>query len=172
MVVYICLWRFSSCSDVYFHESATVLYKLNKHFSKHNFVQLLWKLRLISMSLLRKVNKGPLDVPGQQAVLARAKKCIKETASLTSHNVFTISIFIKHVKECDHKVFQGLTALVYWFFLFFKWWQKPSSQGAAMPHIWVWKMTCWSWRSVLNGRQRSLFNHTLQLMGTYAFGND
>lgn len=113
-----CLGRFSSCSDIYFHESATLLYKLNKHFSKHDFVRLLGKLRLISMGLLRKVSKGPLGVPGQQSVLARAKKFIKETASLTSHNVFTISIFIKHVKECDHKAFQGLTALVYWFFLF------------------------------------------------------
>lgn len=74
------------------------------------------------MGLLRKVSKGPLGLPSQQSVLAGAKKCIKETASLTSQNVFTISIFIKPVKECGHKAFQGLTALVvrlFWFCFFF-----------------------------------------------------
>lgn len=73
------------------------------------------------MGLLRKVSKGPLGLPSQQSVLAGAKKCIKETASLTSQNVFTISIFIKPVKECGHKAFQGLTALVvrlFWFCFF------------------------------------------------------
>lgn len=116
MVVYLCLWSFSSCSDIYFYESPALLYELSKHFNKHDFVVLLGKLRLISMGLLRKVSKGPLGVPSQQCVRARAKKCIKETASLTSQNVFTISIYIKHVKECDHKAFQGL---VFWFFYFF-----------------------------------------------------
>lgn len=113
MVVYLCLWRFSSCSDIYFHESAALLYELSKHFNKHDFVLLLGKLRLISMGVLRKVSKGPLGMPSQQSVHVRDNKCIKQTASLTSQNVFTISIFIKHVKECDHKAFQGLTALVF-----------------------------------------------------------
>lgn len=105
-----CLWRFFSCSDIYFRESAALLNELSKHFNKHDFVLLLGKLRLISMGLLRKVSKGPLSVPSQQSVHAEAKECITETASLTSQNVFIISIFIKHVKECDHKAFQGLTA--------------------------------------------------------------
>lgn len=153
MVVYLCLWSFSSCSDIYFHESAALLYELSKHFNKHDFVLLLGKLRLISMGLLRKVSKGPLGVPSQQCVHARAKKCIKEAASLTSQNVFTISIFNKHVKECDHKAFQGL---VFWLFVF-KLRQKPSSQCAAVLfYLWTWRMTGWSWRSVLNGRQCSL----------------
>lgn len=158
-----CLYRFSSCSDIYFHERAALLYELSKHFNKHDFVPLLGKLRLISMGLLRKVSKGPLGVPSQQSVRAGAKKCIRETASLTSQNVFTISIFIKHVKECDHKAFQGLTALVFWSWwlvfclFFFKLWQKPSSQCAAvLSYLWMWRMTGWSWRCVLNDRERSL----------------
>lgn len=167
MVVYLCLWSFSSCSDIYFYESPALLYELSKHFNKHDFVVLLGKLRLISMGLLRKVSKGPLGVPSQQCVRARAKKCIKETASLTSQNVFTISIYIKHVKECDHKAFQGL---VFWFFyfFFFKLRQKPSSQCAAvLLYLWMWRMTGWSWE-ICSEWQTVLwmFNHTLQLMGT------
>lgn len=69
--------------------------------------------RLTGVGLLRKVTKGPLGVPSQQPLHVGAKKCIKETASLASQNIFTVSIFIKHVKECDHKDFQGLTALVF-----------------------------------------------------------
>lgn len=52
-------------------------------------------------------------MPSQQSVHVGAKKCIKETASLTSQDIFTISTFIKHVKECDHKAFQGLNPLVF-----------------------------------------------------------
>lgn len=77
MVVYLCLWRFSSCSDICFHESTALLHELNKHFNKHDFVLLLGKLRLISMGLLRKVSKGPLGVPSQQSVHVGAEKCMK-----------------------------------------------------------------------------------------------
>jgi len=120
---------------------------------------LLGKLRLIIMGLLRKVSKGPLGVPSQQSVHARAKKCIKETASLTSQNVFAISIFIKHVKECDHKAFQGLTALVFWLFCFiylfiFKLWQQPSSQCAVvLSYLSMWRMVlenCSEWQVVFS----------------------
>lgn len=94
-----------------FMRALLYFYGFSKHFNKHYFVLLLGKFRLISVGLLRKVSKGPLGVPSQQSVHAGAKKCIKETASLASQNIFTISIFIKHIKECDHKTFQGLSAL-------------------------------------------------------------
>lgn len=39
-------------------------------------------------------------------------------ASLTSQNIFAISIYIKHVKDCDHKAFQGFTAVVFLIFIY------------------------------------------------------
>lgn len=102
------------CFDIpIFTRALLYFYEFSKHFNKHDFILLLGKLRLISVGLLRKVSKSPLGVPSQQSVHVGAKKCFKETASLASQNIFTISIFIKHVKECDHKAFQGLTALVF-----------------------------------------------------------
>lgn len=100
------------CFDMpIFMRELLYFYEFSKHFNKLYLVLLLGKLRLISVGLLRKVSKGLLCVPSQQSVHVRAKKSIKETASLASQNIFTISTFIKYVKKCDHKAFQGLNPL-------------------------------------------------------------
>lgn len=104
MPVYIGLWIFPLALTCAFMRE--LLYsELNKQFNKCDFVLLLGKLRLISMGLLRKVNKGLLGVPSQRSVRAGAKKFNKEAASLTSQDVLTISIFIRTVKESDHEAF-------------------------------------------------------------------
>lgn len=49
-------------------------------------------------------------MPSQHFVHVRAKASFKKAEKIsTSQNVFTISIFIKHVREWTRKAFQGLT---------------------------------------------------------------